>query len=94
MGNTALSADSSMKDLGIHFHGNLKFDIHIAKITSSANSKLGIIKYVFHNLDKEGFLTLYKSKVRPILEYGSPIWYPNLKKHEKKLNLFREEQLK
>ena len=85
MNNVVLSEDSSMKDLGVLFNNKLKFDEHIAKITSSANSKLGVIKYVLHNIDKEGFLVLFKSIVRPILEYGSSIWYPYLKKHEKKI---------
>ena len=67
-------SDSSIKYLGITFQDTLTFDGHFSKITSTANSRLGIIRNTFHIIDKEGFLILYKSNVRPILEYGITIW--------------------
>ena len=83
MNDITLSTGPSIKDLGITFQDNLSFDDHISKITSAANSRLGIIKNTFHVIDKEGFMILYKSNVRPILEYGIPVWSPYLRKHEK-----------
>ena len=56
-----------------------------SKITSTANSRLGIIRNTFHIIDKEGFLILYKSNVRPILEYGISVWSPHLRKHDKEI---------
>ena len=67
------------------FQDTLTFDEHISKITSTENSRLGIIRNTFHIIDKEGFLILYKSNVRSILEYGIPIWSPHLKKHDKEI---------
>ena len=41
-----------------------------------ANQMLGIIKRSFDNLEEFVFLNLYKSLVRPHLEYGNVIWSP------------------
>ena len=41
---------------------------------------LGVIKRNFKHLDKESFLHLYKSLVRPHLEYASCAWYTLYKK--------------
>ena len=37
-------------------------------------------KWSFSYLDKELFLLIYKSMVRPHLEYANSIWSPKLKK--------------
>ena len=45
-----------------------------------ANRKVGLIFRTFTYMDKEMFLNLYKSVVRPYLEYASTIWFPMYKK--------------
>ena len=85
MNDISVLSDSSIKDLGITFQDTLTFDEHISKITSTANSRLGIIRNTFHIIDREGFLILYKSNVRPILEYGISVWSPHLRKHDKEI---------
>ena len=82
MDNRLLLQDTTIKDLGIVFDKDLKFDQHINIITSSANGRIGIIKTAFHKIDCEGFLILYKSIIRPILEYCVSTWSPHLRKHE------------
>ena len=78
-------SDSSIKDLGITFQDTLTFDEHISKIASTANSRLGIIRNTLHIIDKEGFLILYKSNVRPTPEYGISVWSPHLRKHDREI---------
>ena len=68
------------KDLGVIFDGKLSFDAHIQNCISKANRILGIIKRSFSYLDKELFLLIYKSMVRPHLEYANSIWSPKLKR--------------
>ena len=80
LNNTELEACSTEKDLGITFDEKLKFSQHIGNITAKANSRLAIIKRSMHDLTPEIFLPLYKSLVRPLLEYCSPVWNPVLKK--------------
>ena len=78
-------SDSSIKHLGITFQDNLTFDENISEITSTVNSRLGIIKNTLHVIDREGFLILYKSNVGPILEYGTLVWSPHPRKHDKEI---------
>ena len=73
-----ITACAEEKDLGILFDEYLNFDKHIQKVINKANQMLGIIKRTFTRLDKETFLLLYKSLVRPHLEYGNIVWYPYL----------------
>jgi hypothetical protein len=58
----------------------LKFKIHINNQTKKANQRLGMIKrsFTYRYMDKNMFTTLYKSIVRPHLEYGSNITIPSV----------------
>ena len=69
------------KDLGITFQSNLKFDRHINLTVNKANKILGLIKRTFTRLDISTFITLYKSLVRSILDYGGSVWSPWTKKN-------------
>ena len=74
-----LPFDNEECDLGIIFQQNLKFDTHITKKTNKANQLLGMIKRTFTFMDKTLFLCIYKSLIRSILDYGSPVWNPSSK---------------
>ena len=64
--------------------GGLKQDVkvgsHIAKKVNKANSTLSLIVRTFDYIEKDSFILLYKSLVRPHVEYGNTIWYPFLRK--------------
>jgi hypothetical protein len=79
IGETVIEKGVNEKDLGVLFDNTLKFTSHIAAITRKANSRLGMIKKNFANMRKEIILPLYKSLVRPILEYCSCVWNPALR---------------
>ena len=68
------------KDLGVTFDEKLLFYKHINNVISKANQMLGLIKRSFSYMNKHIFLKLYKSLVRPHLEYGNIIWHPLFKK--------------
>ena len=80
-----LQVCNSEKDLGVTFDDELKFSQHVDKVTASANKKMGIIKRTFSSLDPNNFKLLYKSIVRPSLEYCSQVWHPILKRDQDKL---------
>ena len=68
------------KDLGVLFSTKLKFDEHIQVIANKANKQLGLITKVFSSKDPQVIISLYKTFVRPHLEYNSIIWSPYTKK--------------
>ena len=68
------------KDLGVIFNKYLSFDVHIQNSINKANSMIGIIRRTFTFIDGEIFTNLYKSLVRPHLEYGNIVWFPQLKR--------------
>ncbi len=73
------------KDLGVTVDNSLSFEQHCESATNKANRVLGVIRRSFKYIDKEVMLTLYKSLVRPHLEYGNTIWHPKLKRVIKSL---------
>ena len=75
-----LDTVKSEKDLGVTIDSSLSFREHINSKVNLANRNLGIIFRTFTYLDEETFLHLFKSLVRPHLEYSTPIWSPYYKK--------------
>ena len=67
-------------DLGVKFDNKLSFTDHISEITSKANQRIGLIRRNFKYIDKRIFLILYKSLIRPVLEYCNTVWRPLYKK--------------
>lgn len=67
------------KDLGVLIDNRLGFNEHVAHITKKANRIVGIIRRSFDFLTEDLFVQLYKSLVRPILEYGHAVWQPSSK---------------
>lgn len=64
------------KDLGVLFSEDLKFTHHIENITSKANSMLGLLKCTFKHWTEEGFASVYRTYIRPHLEYAVQVWSP------------------
>ena len=71
---------TNQKDLGVIFDQDLSFQQHISAKVNLANRNLGIIRKNFTYMNNMMFLQLYKSLVRPHLEYASVIWTPKFKK--------------
>ena len=55
------------------------------KKVKTANMMLALIKRNFTYINKDIFNTLYKSLVRPHLEYAQEVWQPFLKRQSKLL---------
>ena len=63
-------------DLGVRIDDQLKFREQAAAAASRANRILGLIRHSFCHLDRTTLPILYKTIVRPLLEYGNQVWGP------------------
>ena len=71
---------SSEKDLGVIIDQSLNFSKHINEKVNKANRNLGIIFRTFTYMDHDMFRNLYKTIVRPHLEYATTVCTPLFKK--------------
>lgn len=69
-----LKETSHEKDLGVVVDNKLRYSMHIEGQVHKANRVLGAIKHTFKYMDANTLLLLYKSLIRPHLEYASTVW--------------------
>ena len=77
MDNTTLSQTTAEKDLGVNIDDSLKFHTHTSAVVSKANQIMAVIRKSFEHLDHTTVPLLYKTLIRPHLEYGNAIWGPH-----------------
>ena len=68
------------KDIGVTVDSQLKFQEHLQEKINKANRLLGVIWRTFEYKDEEIMVSLYKSLIRPHLEYANQAWAPHLRK--------------
>src|SRR6218665_1705252 len=73
------------KDLGVIMNRSAKPSRQCAEASKKANSNLGMIRRTIVSRDKDTILRLYKTLVRPQLEYCIQVWSPCLKQDMEKL---------
>ena len=89
-----LDISTCEKDLGVHVDNQLKFHEHTAAATKTANQVLGVIKKAYKTRDIRTITMLYKSMVRPHLEYGNLIWGPFFKEDMKSVEKIQRRATK
>ena len=75
--DTLIPHKDNFRDLGVIVSTPLSFNKHIDEIVSKAFSRLGLIYKLFSLKSQKSVVRLYKSFVRPILEYSCLIWDPH-----------------
>ena len=74
---TLIEPTECVKDLGVTFSSDSTFDTHIATIVKSATSKASWVLSVISSRGECEMMFLYKTYVRPHLEYCCPLWNPS-----------------
>ena len=77
LGGEKLMMTESEKDLGVVIHSTLKPEAHIANWVKKENQMLGMIQRTITYKNKRILFLMYKSLVRPHLEYDVPAWSPH-----------------
>lgn len=74
--DSVLESVSCYKYLGVKFTSNLSWHTHVTHVTNNANRTLGYLRRHFSRVPSALKLILYKTLVRPKLEYASAVWDP------------------
>ena len=72
--NSTIQQTSSQKNLGIHIDEELTFKHHINEKVNKTNKGIGIICKLNNILPRSALLTIYRSFIRPHLDYGDVIY--------------------
>ena len=94
MGGKVLESVEEEKDLGVIVNYDLKVSKQCTKVVKTAHRVLGMISRSFTYKDKVVILQLYKTLVRPHLEYCVQAWRPHLQKDIVLMERFRDAQQK
>ena len=76
--NNTFAKTDIVKDLGLYLTNNLTWTQYINKIHHKSNSLGHIILKSFSSQQPSLYIQLYKTYVRPLLEYNVSIWTPHL----------------
>ena len=94
LGSDCITSSTVEKDLGILVNNKLKFHEQCSAVVVKANRLLGMIRRSFDCTNAEMILRLYKSLIRPVIEYGNIIWGPFMSWTNKLLRGFSIELLR
>ena len=76
---TVLENVDSIKYLGVTITNDLKWNTHINNFCTKANRTLGFLRRNLFSCPQDVKEAAYKGLVRPVLEYGSSVWDPQLR---------------
>lgn len=76
-----IKKENCVRDLGILIDTDLSFSAHITKITKQAYSMIYQIFRIFKSKDLDNLVFVFKTYLRPLLEYATEIWSPSRKDH-------------
>ena len=71
-----ITSKPEIKDLGVTISSSLDWSPHINKIIAQCRRQAAWILRTFSNRDPTTITTLWKSLIRPIIDYCSPLWSP------------------
>ena len=89
LGGNILEAVNFERDLGVVIQNDLKVTEQCTKVVKTANKILGMINRTISFKTKDNIVRLYKSLLRPHLEYCVQSWRPHLVKD---INLLEKVQ--
>ena len=72
--NIPVAQTNSQIHLGMQLDKKLNFEEHLKKVESKVNKNIGIIRKLQNVFPRSALLTIYKSFIRPHLDYGDIIY--------------------
>ncbi|XP_044755626.1 uncharacterized protein LOC123314384 [Coccinella septempunctata] len=78
LNDVPINTCSSHSDLGVIVTENRSWSDHIISILNKAKRSLFMIQKAFNGCEPSTYAVLFKTYVRPILEFAGPVWCPVL----------------
>ena len=75
----------TVRDLGIIVDRDLTFDSHIRHISHQASARLAVVRRSLNIRDTDFRLQMFKTFIRPLLEFATCVWSPHTNTHIKLL---------
>ena len=75
--NTLVTSTTSVRDLGFTVDAQLKWAEHTQQTARKAATRANMIFKVFKRRQRSFLLTMFKTFVRPVTEYGTSVWNPS-----------------
>ena len=85
--NTQIQETTNAKYLGITINNKLSWNTHIDTVCQKGNHTLNFIQQNFGSCNEKVKSNLYKTYVRPVLEYSSSVWDPHTKCNQDKIEM-------
>jgi len=80
-----IAKHSLERDLGVIFDERLTFQTHIDSVVNRARRLISLMFRSFRARSDNVIIPIYKTMIRPQLEYASTVWNPYLLKHVKQI---------
>ena len=77
-----ISNSSECTHLGVLLTENLDFTHHVTNLSASFCQRINLLCHMSNHLNVSSIILLYKSYVRPVLEFSAPCWYPSVTKSQ------------
>ena len=74
LNNIQVERSSHQKHLGLILDEKLNFKEHINSAISKVNKGISVLKKLRHTLPRKSLITIYKSFLRPLVDYGDIIY--------------------
>ena len=68
----------SIKYLGVTITSDLRWNTHVSNVCTKANRTLGFLRRNLYSCPQDVKEAAYKGLVRPVLDYGSSVWDPQV----------------
>ena len=79
LGGDVLEQVQTFKYLGVLISSSLSWSPHVEAVCTKARKLLGLVYRRFYGLvDTSCMIEIYKTLIRPHLEYVAPVWAPHL----------------
>ena len=76
--NIPVQHSTFQKHLGVYLDEKPNFNTHITEKIGKAGKEIGVTKKLFNSLPRNALLTIFKSFIRPHLDYGDNAYDHNV----------------